>query len=230
MNIKNIRNILLLVAIVALIIPTAIQSVTAAGKSRAPESIGTTLAFDDGKVVTIQYSQNYFCESAGPATNATFSPCKIGIDAIIDPVPDVASNPLNVIVPAFLSPDQLINPALGGNNFTQCPETTTTLKCINHPAFTTNAITGVVSPVPVHSHIISGNGVNSAQGGWWKLNVWAVTDPTIWPDPKTGVCSAGTGCLTSNEALNAAAKLGKVQGPIPTNIYLFFNVVNPNSK
>ncbi|VVB55295.1 Uncharacterised protein [uncultured archaeon] len=75
MNIKNIRNILLLVAL-AIIIPMTIQGVSAAGKSRAPESIGTTLAFDDGKVVTIQYSQIYFCDSPGPATNATFSPCK----------------------------------------------------------------------------------------------------------------------------------------------------------
>ncbi|VVB55294.1 Uncharacterised protein [uncultured archaeon] len=135
-----------------------------------------------------------------------------------------------MIVPAFLSPEELVNPALGANNFTQCPDTTSSLKCINHPAFTTNAISGIVSPVPIHSHIISGHGQKSAQGGWWKLEVWAVTDPTIWPNPKTGECSAGTGCLTSNEALQAAAKLGKVQGPVITNIYLFFNVVSSNAK
>ncbi len=221
-----------IVLLVGLIAAMGLQGASAAGKSRAPESIGTTLAFDDGKVVTIQYSQDYFCNSPGPATSPTSSPCIIGVDAFNDPVPDVASHDLNVIVPVFLGPSTvggLFDPTLGANNFTQCPDTTTTLKCINHPAFIANAA-GVVNPAPVHSHIISGHGPNGAQGGWWKLQVWAVTDPAIWPNPKTGACSAGSGCLTSNAALEAAKTAGKVEGPTVTNIYLFFNVVSSNAK
>lgn len=233
MRYKELYKLFGIVLLFGLIAVIGLQGASAAGKSRAPESIGTTLAFDDGKVVTIQYSQIYFCDSPGPATSLTSSPCKIGTEAVVDPVPDAASHPLNVIVPVFLGTSTsggIFDPTLGANNFTQCPETTTSLKCINHPAFTTNAITGVVSPVPIHSHIISGHGAKSAQGGWWELKVWAVTDPTIWPNPKTGVCSAGTGCLTSNEALEAAKLAGKVEGPVPTNIYLFFNVVSSNAK
>jgi hypothetical protein len=210
----------------------ALSAVSAFAAGSPPPSIGTTLAFDQGEVVTVQYSQNYFCNSPGPATSPTFSPCIIGADAVVDPVPDAASNKLNVIVPVFLGTSEvggIFDPTLGANNFTQCPDTTNTLKCINHPAFTSD-IFGTVSPVPIHSHIISGNGPKGRQGGWWELKVWAVQDPGIWPDPKTGACTAGTGCLTSEEALAAASANGSVKGPVVTNIYLFFNVVGSHAK
>ncbi len=210
----------------------ALFTASAFAAGAPPPSIGKTLAFDQGEVVTVQYSQNYFCNSPGPATSPTFSPCIIGVDAVIDPVPDVASHPLNVIVPVFLGTSDvggIFDPTLGANNFAQCPDTTNTLKCINHPAFTSN-ILGEVSPVPIHSHIISGHGHKGRQGGWWKLMVWAVEDPDIWPDPKTGACAAGSGCLTSIEALQAASESGGVVGPTITNIYLFFNVVGSHAK
>src|SRR2546428_12675971 len=71
---------------------------------RTPAVIATTLAFKDGQVVTVQYSNIYFCNSAGPAVTNTNSPCAVGVDATKDPVPDKASNELDVIVPAFLHP------------------------------------------------------------------------------------------------------------------------------
>lgn len=217
------------------------------GKSRAPEAIGTTLAFDDGKVVTIQYENIYFCNGSGPETSATSSPCKVGVEAEKDPVPDQASNTLEVIVPSFkglggITPssasntinglpgsDSLFDPALGANNFSQCPDTSSSLHCINHPHFLDLVGTGVV-PLPIHSHIISGHGAKSAQGGWWELQTWSVNDPRIWPDPSTGACDAGTGCLTSEAALQTAVRNGQVAGPVPTNVYLFFNVVSAHSQ
>ncbi len=215
----------------------------ALAESRAPLVIATTLAFDDGKVVTVQYSQVYFCNSPGPATSSTSSPCTVGKDATVDPVPDTASSTLNVIVPAFLHPlcdilsipcpsttsfaQNVFDATLGGNNFAQCPDNTATLTCPNHPNFLDLAPTGIagVVPLPIHSHVISGQGTPSAQGGWWALHVWLVLDPTIWPNPKTGACFAGTGCLTSGTALGKAAMSGSVVGPVVTTIYLFFNVV-----
>ncbi len=202
-----------------------------AAGSPAP-SIGKTSAFDQSQVVTVQYSQNYFCNSPGPATSPTFSPCIIGVDAVIDPVPDVGSHTLHVIVPVFLGTSTvggIFDPTLGANNFAQCPDKINTLKCINHPAFASDPL-GQVSPVPIHSHVISGHGANGHQGGWWKLMVWAVEDPDIWPDPKTGECTAGSGCLTSIEELEAASVSGGVVGPTITNIYLFFNVVGSHAK
>ncbi len=245
---KNVRAI----AIVALLLaPAMLLSVPSVQRAfadsilgpRNPAIIATTLAFRDGQVVTVQYSNIYFCNSAGPATTSTSSPCTVGVDATVAPVPDNAVNTLNVIVPAFLHPlcdltritcassESVFNPALGANNFAQCPDNTSSLTCPNHPMFldltpvglktSSGQVVGVV-PLPIHTHILSGNG-----GGWWELVVWLIADPSIWPNPSTGVCSAGTGCLTSMDALTHAGS--KVVGPVPTTIYLFFNVVSSNA-
>ncbi len=244
---KSIAVLAILIAPAALMLLPNVPGAFAA--SRAPNVIATTLAFDDGKVVTVQYSQIYFCNSAGPPTSASSSPCAVGTSASVDPVPDAAASTLNVMVPAFLPPlctllgipcfsgtlfgitfpdsHSVFDPTLGANNFAQCPDNTSTLTCPNHPNFldlTPTTLAGVV-PLPIHSHVISGNGAHSSQGGWWELVVWLVLDPTIWPNPSTGACSAGTGCLTSMAALTSATS-AQVVGPVPTTIYLFFNVVS----
>ena len=252
------RRTIALVAAAVLVLPVAllvlpgfanIASASGNGKSRAPEGIGTTLAFDDGKVVTVQYSQIYFCNSSGPPTSATSSPCIIGQDATKGPVPDTAANTLNVIVPAFVgtgglvagSPSNtisglprsgsLFDPTLGANVFSQCPDNNSNLGCINHPHFVNAPLLGGVVPLPIHSHIISGHGTKGAQGGWWELKSWVVTDSSIWPDPSTGTCSSPKGgCLTSEAALQTALQNGQVSGPTPTSIYLHFNVVSANAK
>ena len=224
---------------------TALASDGSNGKSRAPEAIGTTLAFDNGKVLTVKYENIYFCNSSGPETTATNSPCKVGTDAEKDPVPDTASNTLEVIVPAFLGfgtetfsnasntitglpgSGSIFDPTLGANNFSQCPDNTDNLHCINHPHFLDlSPNNSAVVPLPIHTHILS-HGVNGGQGGWWKLNTWLVKDPSIWPNPQTGQCSAGSGCLTSEAALQSALQNGQVQvvGPLPTTVYLFFNEI-----
>ena len=257
---------LLLLAPIALLMLPGSNVAEAAGKSRAPDVIATTLAFMNDQVVTVQYSNIYFCNSSGPPTSSAGSPCVVGIDATKDPVPDTASNILDVIVPAFLPPlctavsvpcvsgsglaalgytagtggglggayaNTVLDSSLGANNLTQCPDNPSTLTCPNHPDFLdltpTFPILGLnVIPLPIHSHVLSGpNG--QGQGGWWKLRVWLVFDPSIWPNPNTGSCSAGTGCLTSLSALMGASG-SQVFGPVLTTIYLHFNVVSSNAK
>jgi len=213
---------------------------------RNPAVIATTLAFKDGQVVTVQYSNIYFCNSSGPPTSSASSPCTVGVDATKAPVPDKAVNTLDVIVPAFLHPlcdlasipcassNSVFDPTLGANNFAQCPDNTSALTCPNHPAFLdltplglktpSGQVVGVV-PLPIHTHILSGQG-----GGWWELRVWLVAHPSIWPNPSTGACTAGTGCLTSATALANAKQAGEVVGPVPTTIYLFFNVVSSSAQ
>jgi hypothetical protein len=249
MQFRNKSTIVLLIASLLLaplafvVLPGA-GVAFAAGQSRAPDVIATTLAYFNGQVVTVQYSNIYFCNSSGPPTSATSSPCKVGVDASTDPVPDAASSTLDVIVPAFLgfgTSGGIFDPSLGANVFTQCPDNTSTLTCPNHPNFldlTPTRIAGVV-PLPIHSHVLSnGNPTSVNQGGWWKLRVWLVFDPTLFPNPSTGACAAGSGCLTSLAALEAApACTGvgtpsgcAVLGPVPTTIYLFFNVVSSTAK
>jgi hypothetical protein len=241
-NIRTIALIALVLAPAVLLTLPNVQTVLADSLRgpRNPSEIATTLAFIDGKVVTVQYSNIYFCNSAGPATTSALSPCQVGVDATVAPIPDHAINTLDVIVPAFLHPlcdiaalhltcassGSVFNPALGANNFAQCPDNTSTLTCPNHPMFLDlsplNIGVGVV-PLPIHTHILSGG-----QSGWWELRVWLVADPSIWPNPSTGACTAGTGCLTSATALAAAGS--KVVGPVPTTIYLFFNVVSSSAR
>jgi hypothetical protein len=224
---------LLLAPLAFVLIPGA-GVVQAAGKSRAPNVIATTLAFANGQVVTVQYSNIYFCNSAGPPTSATSSPCIVGTDAVKDPVPDTASSILDVIVPFYLgtsSTGGIFDPTLGANNLTQCPDNPVTLTCPNHPDFldlTPTGIAGVV-PLPIHSHVLSGF-PGSGQGGWWKLRVWLVLDPSIFPNASTGSCTAGAGCLTSLSALNSAKQGTQVIGPVLTTIYLHFNIVSSSAK
>jgi hypothetical protein len=245
-NTRAIALILLVLAPAALLSLPNVRNVFADSVlgPRNPNVIATTLAFMDGQVLTVQYSNIYFCNSAGPATSSSSSPCAVGVDASVAPIPDHAINTLDVIVPAFLHPlcdltgipctssNSVFDPTLGANNFAQCPDNTSALTCPNHPMFldlsplglktATGAIVGVV-PLPIHSHILSGG-----RSGWWELRVWLVADPSIWPNPSTGACSAGSGCLTSAAALAAAGS--KVVGPVPTTIYLFFNVVSSNAR
>lgn len=241
-NLRTIALIALVLAPAALLTLPSVQTVLADSVlgPRNPAVIATTLAFLDGKVVTVQYVNIYFCNSAGPATSSSSSPCQVGVDATVAPIPDHAINTLDVIVPAFLHPlcditalhipcassNSIFDPTLGDNNFAQCPDNTSTLTCPNHPMFLDLSPlklgVGVV-PLPIHSHILSGG-----TGGWWELRVWLVADPSIWPNPSTGACSAGTGCLTSATALAAAGS--SVVGPVSTTIYLKFNVVSSNAR
>src|SRR5713226_5127007 len=247
-NLRAIAIIALVLAPAALLSLPSVQRVFADSLlgPRNPNVIATTLAFKDGKVVTVQYSNIYFCNSAGPATSSSSSPCTVGVDATVAPIPDIAVNTLDVIVPAFLHPlcdlasitcassNSVFDPTLGANNFAQCPDNTSTLTCPNHPMFLdlsplglktpSGQVVGVV-PLPIPTPLLSGQG-----GGWWELRVWLVAEPSIWPNPSTGACTAGTGCLTSATALANAKQAGTVVGPVPTTIYLFFNVVSSSAR
>src|SRR5713226_4703130 len=110
---RTIKEKIRAIAVVALVLAPAlllalpsVQTVLADSVlgPRNPNVIATTLAFMDGKVVTVQYSNIYFCNSSGPATSSASSPCTVGVDASVAPIPDHAINTLDVIVPAFLHP------------------------------------------------------------------------------------------------------------------------------
>ena len=245
-HMRTLAVLAMLIAPAAFLAVPGFQNVLGQG-SRAPNVIATTLAFINGEVVTVQYTNIYFCNSPGPATSATSSPCVVGKDATTDPVPDKASSILDVIVPAFLHPvcdilkvtcssDSIntagadFNPALGANNFTQCPDNTSTLTCPNHPDFLDLTPTGIAGVIPliIHSHILSGP-IPDQSGQWWKLRVNLVLDESLWPNPATGACKAGSGCLTSITSLTSATS-SQVIGPVLTTIYLKFSIVSSSAK
>lgn len=75
-------------------------------------------------------------------------------------------------------------------------------------------------PLPNHTHIVAATPGNSEQA--WDTFVVLVLDPALWPD-QDGNCAAGSGCLTSFDAVLSAPS-GSVVGPVPTTLVLFFGV------
>jgi hypothetical protein len=68
-------------------------------------------------------------------------------------------------------------------------------------------------PLPAHSHVLDGTG-----GGWWKVDVVGVTSQAAWAKLAAG--------RSESTVLSLAGTPGSgVTGLIPTNLYLFFNVV-----
>lgn len=79
---------------------------------------------------------------------------------------------------------------------------------------------GGTIPLPNHSHIVAATPGNAEQP--WDIKVVLVLDPALWPDAN-GNCPAGSGCLTSFEAI-ASAPASSIVGPVDSTLVLFFGV------
>ncbi|MCU1537877.1 MAG: hypothetical protein JWP82_2228 [Humibacillus sp.] len=179
----------------------------ASGSTTKPVSRATTPAWSNGKTVSVQYPQNFFCDTS--VASAAPSGCEVGTDSNVGPVPHADRSVLYVLVPLFANPSPAPMCAVAS--------------CPNHPldidlsriagalGATPDAVKSVA--LPAHSHILDGDA-----GGWWDVKIVAVTNQTAW-----SALAAGKSEATMN-ALIATPNSGVV-GPIPTNLYLFFNVV-----
>lgn len=179
----------------------------ASGSTTRPVSGATTPAWSDGATVTVQYPQSFFCDKS--VASAAPSGCEVGTDSNVGPVSNADRSVLYVLVPLFANPSPAPMCAVAS--------------CPNHPLdIDLSRIAGALgaSPdavksvaLPAHSHILDGNA-----GGWWDVKIVAGTNQTAW-----SALAAGRSESTMN-ALLAQPNSGVV-GPIPTNLYLFFNVV-----
>ena len=179
----------------------------AAGSTVHPVSTARTAAWVDGKTVSVQYPQNFFCDRS--VSSGAGSGCEVGTAANRGPVPHANRQVLYVLVPLFAnpSPKPMCAPA----------------SCPNHPMdVDLSRIAGALGasptaladvPLPAHSHILDGPG-----GGWWKVDVVGVTSQSAWSRLAAGKSEA---TLTSLAGVSGS----DVTGLIPTNLYLFFNVV-----
>lgn len=182
-------------------------AVAASGSTVRPVSAATTPAWVDGRTVTVQYPQNFFCDTS--VASSASSGCEVGADSNRGPVPNADRSVLYVLVPLFGSP----SPA------PMCAEAA----CPNHPLnIDLSRIAGALGvspeavasvPLPAHSHVLDG-----PAGGWWDVKVVAVTNQTAWSALAAGKSEATMFALINDP--NSG-----VLGPIPTNLYLFFNVV-----
>jgi hypothetical protein len=179
----------------------------AGGSAVQPVSSAQTPAWTNGQTVTVQYSQNFFCDKS-VASNAP-SGCEVGTAANRGPVANADRSTLYVLVPLFSDPSPAPMCAVAS--------------CPNHPmnidlsriAGALGASPDAVSDValPAHSHILDG-----PAGGWWAVKVVAVTNQTAWARLAAGKSEAVMDALLADPSSG-------VLGPIPTNLYLFFNVV-----
>ena len=88
-------------------------------------------------------------------------------------------------------------------------------ECVNHPD--TLDLTRVFGPgtenaaLPPHSHIL-----DDPAGGWWTIEVVGVLTQEAWDELAAG---------RDEETMDQVIADGGAVGPIPSNLFLFFNVV-----
>ena len=171
--------------------------------SGAGASHGSTDGWFNGTTVKFFYIKDFFC--AQPPTSGAPSQCEVGEDGTLDPRPGPIPT-LYVMTPIGFRPD---------DSTLQCPIVGL---CINHPsAIDLSRVLGPVfedAPLPAHSHII-----DEMHGGWWELEVIGVKDPTVWNQIVAGKS------LATVRALQASNSKDIITDDIPTNTYLFFDVI-----
>jgi hypothetical protein len=164
-------------------------------------TVGTTEGWFNGKTVTFLYTRPYFC--AQPPNSGADSGCEVGERAQTAPIgyPDVPE--LWVIVPLGFTPpaDSLQCPVAGD--------------CIDHPHdIDLSRVLGAGVedvPLPAHSHVI-----DDLQGGWWKTFVVGVTTQDAWDRIVAGKDLATVRALQHEQLAT---------GDIPSNLFIFFNVL-----
>ena len=196
-------------AIASLLASSALLAGSAlAGHSTVlPVSAATTPAWVDGRTVTVQYPRPFFCDTS--VASSAPSGCEVGVDANRGPVANADRSVLYVLVPLFGSPSPTPMCAVAS-----CPNHPLTID-LSRIAGALGVSPGAVAsvPLPAHSHILDG-----PAGGWWDVKVVAVTNQTAWAALAAGKSEATMFALINDP--NSG-----VLGPIPTNLYLFFNVV-----
>jgi hypothetical protein len=184
----------------------------AAPSNTTPVNSARTAAWTNGSTVTVQYAQNYFCDTSVTAVPLAASGCEVGADANRGPVANADRSTLYVLVPLFANP----NPA------TMCPTAsgpTPPLNCPNHPQDIYVPLAGFGDvPLPAHSHILDG-----PAGGWWDVKVTVVLDQATWSQIAAGKSLA---TLQTIEAQPDASSHILFDTNLPTNLYLFFNTVS----
>ena len=192
-------------AVFAVLLGTALSpSAHAQEDASAADSgatVGTTEGWFNGKTVTFLYSRPYSCDQ--PPTSGADSGCEVGADSQTAPIGDPDVPELWVVVPLGFTPRQ---------DTLQCPVAG---DCIDHPHdIDLSRVFGAGAedvPLPAHSHVI-----DDLQGGWWKTFVVGVTTQEAWDRIVAG---------KDLSTVRALQQEGLATGDIPSNLFIFFNVL-----
>jgi hypothetical protein len=170
------------------------------------DNIGMTEGWFEGQTLLFQYSHDFFC--ATPPSSGATSKCEAGAEAEVLPPSGEVGEEVYVVVPIGFTPPE---------STLQCPVAG---RCIDHPR--TIDLTRVFGPghandlVAPHSHVIED--LEEFNGVWWPVELIGVTSMEGWNAIVRG---------KSLDAVRRQQQLGRATADIPTNLFLFFEVFNP---
>jgi hypothetical protein len=167
------------------------------------DNIGFTPAFLEGSTVDLEYSHNFFC--AEPPSSGAPSKCEAGAPDTVDPPSGPVVSSLYTLIPDGFKP----------NGGLHCPQTG---HCIDHPSRIDLSRIGGSSDAafPAHMNVIEEN--ESFQSTWWPVVIVKVKTLAAW-NTIAGAKSA--------DAMDACEAAGNCSDEIPTNAYIFFQVLGP---
>jgi hypothetical protein len=172
-------------------------------------NIGFTEAWLNGKTVDLGYSHDFFCQQ--PPSSGSSSQCEAGAASASNPPSGPVVSPLRTITPMGFTPP---------GSTLQCPVAG---QCIDHPhSIDLSRLFGSSSSdvtLPPHSHILVDD--ESFQSTWWPVIVVGVKNVGAW----NKIVAA-----KSEAAVQACQAAGKCTPDIPTNLFLFFQVLGPGAS
>ena len=172
-------------------------------------NIGFTEAWLNGQTVDLEYSHDFFCQQ--PPSSGASSQCEVGAGAQTNPPSGSVVSPIRTVVPqGFTPPDSTL----------QCPVAG---QCIDHPHdIDLSRLFGSSSSdvaLPPHSHILIDD--ESFQSTWWPVVVVGVKNISAW----NKIVKA-----KSETAVQACQAAGNCTPDIPSNGFLFFQVLGPGAS
>ena len=180
--------------------------------------VGESNGYFNGTNVDLLYSENFFCDAH--VSSAASTGCEAGAGPSAHPSAASAGNSGTSLGNTTHNDTLYISvPLFAHAPATQCTATAT---CIDHPptidlSRIAGALPGNPSPasvsdvaIPAHNHIVGTR--NSGLPTWWNVQVIATTNPGTFKG------------LTSVSAIKAAVK-GGMAVSIPTNAFLFFQIL-----
>jgi hypothetical protein len=167
-------------------------------------NIGFTEAWLNGNTVDLEYSHDFFCQQ--PPSAGSTSQCEVGAGAQVNPPSGDVVSPLRTVVPQGFTPP---------SSTLQCPVAGS---CIDHPSTIdlSRLMGSSNATLPPHSHILVDD--ESFQSTWWPLVVVGVKNISAW----NKIVKA-----KSETAVQACQAAGDCTADIPTNSFLFFQVLGP---
>ena len=179
--------------------------------------VGESYGYYQGTNVDLLYSENYFCDSG--VTSSASTGCEAGAGPTAHPAADTSADGTSLgnttHADTLYIPMPLFTPAPP----TQCSSTAT---CVDHPpTIDLSRIAGSLPgnptpssvenvPIPAHDHVVGTR--NSGLPEWWNVQVIATTSASTFAT------------LTSVSAITAAVNGGTALS-VPTNVFLFFQVM-----